>query len=518
MLTVEQIEAIRRAYYIEGKSIRAVARELGHGRRVVREAIAGTDPPPRRYRLTKRKARPVLEPVVALIDGWLTADQTAPRKQRHTAKRIYDRLVAEHGFTGCERIVRQYVHEWKQAHQPAGESFLPLGYAPGSEAQCDWGEAVVRVGGVEQVAQVFCLRLCYSVKSFVMAFPTTRQECFLAGHAAGFAALGGAPARVTYDNLGSAVRKLLQGRNRVEQEQFIALRGHYLFASHFCLPGQEGAHEKPFAETLVGYARRNFFVPVPEVATWEELNRLLAERCAAEDRRTVAGRDRPIGELWREERSRLRPLPAHPYPCCRTVAVRATRQNVVHFERNRYSVPSRYAGEPLVLRAYPWHIELSDGQAVIARHGRLYGKDGEQLDPLHYLHVLERKPGGFDLARPIQQWRPSWPPVYEQYLAALRQVRPTDATRQFVRILQLHVQFSAEQIAAALEQALVCQCWSAEGVEGLLRQALAPAAPVPAAALRRAAGLGGGPMASLTIPLPDLSQFDRLLAPEEVAR
>ena len=195
MLTVEEIEAIRRAYYIEEKSVRAIARELHHGRRVVREAIAGADPRPRRYRLTRRKPRPVLDPVVGIIDGWLAADQTAPRKQRHTAKRIYERLVAEHGYTGCESRVRQYVHDWKRAHQPAGESFLPLGYAPGSEAQCDWGEAVVRVAGVEQVAAYFCLRLCYSVKSFVMAFPTARQECFLAGHAMGFQALGGPSAR-----------------------------------------------------------------------------------------------------------------------------------------------------------------------------------------------------------------------------------------------------------------------------------------------------------------------------------
>jgi transposase len=151
MLTVEQIETIRRAYYHEHKSVRAVARELGHGRRVVREAIAGASPQPRRYRLTKRKARPTLDPVVAIIDAWLAADQAAPRKQRHTAKRVYDRLVAEHGFAGSERIVRQYVQAWKRAHQPeAGSSFVPLAHAPGAEAQCDWGEAVARIAGVEQ--------------------------------------------------------------------------------------------------------------------------------------------------------------------------------------------------------------------------------------------------------------------------------------------------------------------------------------------------------------------------------
>ena len=371
---MEVIEAIRRADSLEEKSVRAIARDLQHGRRVIREAIAGADPRLRRYRLTRRKPRPVLDPVVAIIDGWLEADRTALRKQRHTAKRIYDRLVAEHGYTGGGSRVRQYVQQGKRAHAPDGESFLPLGYAPGREAQCDWGEAVVRIGGVEQVASYFCLRLCSSLKAFVMAFPTARQECFLAGQAAGVQALGGVPARVTYDTLGSAVTTLLRGRQRVAHEQFVAFRSHYLCASHFCLPGQDGAHEKPFAETLVGSARRNFFVPVPAVASWEALNRLLAARCAAEDHRTVPGRDRTIGDMWQEEQARLRPLPRHPYPCCRTVAVTATRQHIVTFERNRYSVASRQAGARLLLRALPWQVALSDGQTIVAEHARLYGR------------------------------------------------------------------------------------------------------------------------------------------------
>jgi hypothetical protein len=250
---------------------------------------------------------------------------------------------------------------------------------------------------------------------------------------------------------------------------------------------------------------------VPAVDSWETLNRVLAERCAAEDARTVLGRDRPIGVLWQEEQSRLRPVPRHPFPCCRTVAVKATRQALVSFERNRYSVPSRYAGERLVLRAFPWYVELSDGQTVIARHPRLYGRDGEQLDPLHYLQVLERKPGGFDGARPIQYWRTTWPPIYEDYLAGLRQARPADATREFVRILQLHARYRPEAIAAALEQALPLACWSADAVEVLIRQAANPA-PV-ASALDLTAVPRLAPLATVTIPMPDLHAFDQLLTP-----
>jgi transposase len=412
MVTVEQIEEIRRAYYREHKSVRAIAREQGHGRRVVREVLAGAQPSPRRYHLRVQKRRPVLDPVVGLMEGWLSADQAAPRKQRHTAKRVYDRLVAEQGFTGSERRVREYVAAWKRLHRADGLGFVPLAYTPGAEAQCDWGEAVVVVAGVAQKAFLFCIRLCYSLQYFVCAFPTLRQECFFAGHVAAFAHFGGVPGRSTYDNLTSAVRTVLEGRSRVEQDAFVAFRGHYLFGSHFCLAGLEGAHEKPFAETLVGYARRNFLVPVPAVASWAALNERLAAQCRADEGRTVVGRTASIGVLAQEERAQLLPRQRHEYPCCRTVAVRASRLSLVTFERNRYSVPSRSAGERLLVRAFPWQVEVSAGKTVVARHARLYGQAGEQLDPQHYLPILARKPGAFAHARPMQQWARTWPPVF----------------------------------------------------------------------------------------------------------
>lgn len=371
-----------------------------------------------------------------------------------------------------------------------------------------------RIGGVEQVAPLVCLRLCSSLKAFVMACPTARQECGLAGQVAGFAALGGVPHRLTSDNLGSAVPKVLRGRTRQEHEPFVACRSHYLFDSHCCLPGQARAHEKPLVETLVGYARRHFLVPVPAVPAWEALTAMLAARCAAADRRTVVGRDRTIGALWPEEPARLRPLPRPASPCCRTVAVTATRHALVTFERNRYSVPSRQAGERLLLRAFPWPGALSDGQAVVAHHPRLYGRDGAHLAPLHYVQVLEHKPGGFELARPIQRGRTRWPPVYQAYLDALRRARPADATRQFVRVRHLRAQCTPDQIVAALDQALVSPCWAADGVAQLLRQALGP--PPPPSILDLAAAPGVAPLARGQLPLPAREQFSRLLAREEV--
>lgn len=509
MLTVEAIEAIRRAYYVDQQSIRAIAREQRHHRRVVREAVAGASPP-RRYRLRAPKPQPVLEPVRAVIDGWLEGDAAAPRKQRHTAKRVFDRLVAEHGFTGSERTIRHYVSQWKRAQQGDAQGFVPLAYAPGAEAQCDWGEAVVELGGVTQTVQLFCLRLCYSLRPFVCAFPATKQECFFAGHAAAFAAFGAVPRRITYDNLTTAVRRVLEGRSRLEQDAFVAFRGHYLFATHFCLPGKDGAHEKPMVESLVGYARRNFLVPPPKVPSWEALNAHLAACCAREAARTVAGRPASIGAMAEEEQAAMLPLQRGDHPCCRTIPVKVNRFGLVTFERNRYSVYPRYGGQHLLLRAFAWHVELSDGQTVLVRHPRLYGRDGEQLEPLHYLELLERKAGAFDLARPIQQWEKTWPPSYRRYLEALRQARPEGATRAFVRILQLHGRYPPEALAAALERALALECWSVDGVEQLVRQALQPAAPPTRVDLAASPALAH--LADVVIPLPDLQRYAPLLA------
>lgn len=512
MRTVEQIEAIRRAYYQGHKSIRAIAREQGHGREVIRAALAGTEPGPPRYRLRHPKPQPVREAIAPLVDAWLTADRDVPRKQRHTATRIYHRLVAEHGYAGSERTVRLCVQEWKTAHRDDVAGFVPLGYGPGAEAQCDWGDARVRIGGVEQAAAVFSIRLAYSLKPFVCAFPAARQECFFAAHEAAFALWGGVPQRITYDNLTSAVRKVLEGRNRVEQEAFVAFRGHHLFASHFCLPGREGAHEKPLVESLVGYSRRNFLVPVPDLPSWEALNAYLYECCVREDARPASGRGRTIGALWQEEQAHLLPLQRHGYPCCRTTAVRATRQGLVAFERNRYSVPTRYAGGRLLLRAFPWEVEVTDGATVVARHARLYGRDGEQLDPLHYLALLERKPGAFDLARPIQRWAEHWPPIYRTYLDALRQARPQEARREFVRILQLHARYTPAALTAALERAYGLCCWSADGVEQLVHQQLGVALPATRVDLAAVGGPALTRLAQVQIPLPDPHRFDRLCA------
>jgi hypothetical protein len=333
----------------------------------------------------------------------------------------------------------------------------------------DWGEAEVVLAGARATVQLFVLRLCYSRKLFVRAYPTQKQEAFFDGHVAAFHFLGGIPWRLTYDNLSTAVLRVLEGRNRDEQQAFIAFRSHYLFASRFCTPGQ--GHEKGGVESGVGYARRNFLVPLPEVANYEALNALLLAACQADDQRTVDRQPQPIGQMWEAERVKLRPLPTHDFACCVTRPVALNAYSQVEFETNRYSVPVEPAYRLLVLKAYPFRIEILHQDQIVARHQRSYAHKDEVCDPLHYLPLLEQRPGAFEHARPLRQWRTQWPPVYEQLLAYLRAHQPEgESIPEFVRILGLQREYPVELMEQAFSAALTQGGVHLEGIRLRLRQ------------------------------------------------
>ena len=308
MLKVEEIEQIRQAYYREGKSIRQIAKELHHARHVVREALQ--DVGPREYSRIQLRPSPVVGPFIPTIEQWLREDQQRPKKQRHTAHRIWERLQGEYQFPGAESTVRRYVRE----HRPlspgarAQAAMIPLAFQPGDDAQADFGEAQVIMIGKLVTIHFCAVRLCYSKLPFLMAFPHALQEAFFEGLARGFGFFEGVPARLTVDNPTTLVRRILDGHNRQEQEAFIPLRSHYVFASHFCTPGE--AHEKGEVENLIGTSRRACFVPLPQVASYAELNAHLCTYCEKEKGRRLRGEDKTVGELWQEEKALLRSLPA----------------------------------------------------------------------------------------------------------------------------------------------------------------------------------------------------------------
>lgn len=493
---MDQVEQIRRAYFIDGKSIHQIAREGHHHRRTVRKAIQDAGPP--RYTLCQAKARPVLGPFVAIIDRWLAEDGTKPPKQRHTARRIYQRLVAEHGFWGGESTVRQYVRKCRPRQKPL---FIPLAYEPGEDAQSDFGEALVVMKKRLIKVQLLVSRLCYSKLPFLMAFPNQQQEALFEGHKEAFSFFGGVPHSIWYDRLSQAVRRAVAGHKPQEQEAFIAFRSHHLFQSRFCNPGE--AHEKGLVENLVGYARRNFLVPVPEVDSFEELNALLRERCQAETRRRLRGEVATIGELWEQERPHLLPLPSHPFPCCRTAPVHPNRFSLVTFQTNRYSVPVEHAHRPLLLRAFVDRVEITNGTGVVAVHSRCYDREQDILDPLHYLPLLKERPGAFDHAKPLKTW--AHPPALDRYLAELRERSPHRvATLEFLRVLELCHDYAVEEVARAVERAMASGSFGADTVAYFLRAGQGPGQPLLLTVLASAP-----PCPS--VQKRDLTQYDLLL-------
>lgn len=314
--------------------------------------------------------------------------------------------------------------------------------------------------------QLFVGRLCFSKIPFLSASPNQQQEALFEGHKAAFNFFGGVPRNIWYDRMSQAVMRALPGHRPHEQESFIAFRSHYLFGSHFCNPRE--AHEKGLVENLVGYARRNYLVPLPEVDSFQELNKLLMQRCLAEAKRCLRGETKTIGELWCEERPQLLKLPEQAFPCCRTVPVHPNSLSMVTFQTNRYSVPVEHASEPLLLRAYVDRLEITDGNNLLAVHERSYLREQDILSVFHYLPLLKERPGAFDHAKPLKMW--PRPAVLDHYLAELRERLPQrSASLEFLRVVELCGSHGVSEVATAVEQAMTSGSLGAGTVSFLLR-------------------------------------------------
>jgi transposase len=493
---VDEKETIRRLFFIQRKSIRWIAREYHYSRKTVRKAINDAGVP--QYHLETPKPYRVMAPYLPIIQCWLEEDKRRPEKQRHTATRVYTRLVAEKGFQGGKRTVQEHVRRLKQ---DLTELAIPLDFDPGAEAQCDWGEAEIYLQGKPVTANIFCMKLCYSNKPFVMAFPTQRQEAFFEGHRRSFEWYGGVPARVGYDNLKTAVLKVLRGRNRIEQEAFTALRSHYLFESRFAMPATP--REQGKVENLVGYMRRNYLVPVPEVDSFEELNQILRERLREDDERSSPGKGMTVGAAWAVEKAKLLPLPRFSHRCCISRSAGSNRFSLVNFDNNRYSVPVEYGlRNKLTLHAYVWKVEIACGERIIATHKRSYEKDKDILEVEHYLPLLIKRPGAFPYARPIRQW--GIPGVYREFLEALSRRGQGEGVREFLQILYLGRAYGREQLEEAMKQALLEKRVDSQRVRQLIANDTSLNANTGSAAVL---------LSQSRVVLPDLSQYDELRAP-----
>jgi transposase len=466
MISMDQYEYIRTAHRVYGKSIREIERETGHDRKTIRKVLRGE---PSGYGQRQSQPYPVLGPYLDLIDSWLKGDKDAPRKQRHTATRIYHRLVSEGGYEGGATTVRQYVRKARIRLGVGGDkAFIPLEPDCGKEAEVDWGWAVAIIGGEETRLKFFCMRSKYSGKHYVRFYPCERQVAFFDGHMQAFSFFGGVFGTVIYDNLTSAVEKVLKGKDRREQEAFRKFHGYYNFTARFC--NVASGHEKGGVEGLVGFARRNYMVPIPRAESIEELNEEILRNCLKYGSHRIEGREKSVEELFEEERAHLLAPPIHPFSNIETVESKINPYATVILDKNRYSVPTCYVGFPVKAILGVDRVEVFQRGKKIAIHKRLFGNNKWQLEPDHYLDLLHKRPGAFDSARPIKEWRKNWSESLERlrdkFVASHGE---TDGTREFILVLMLYRDHRAEEVEAAVERAVQNGVSSSAGIKHLLQ-------------------------------------------------
>jgi transposase len=447
-------EEIRRAREREELSIHELSRRFGVHRRTVREALRSAVPPERKQ---PARSAPVMDRWKSTIDEWLEADRSAPRKQRHTARRVWQRLMEEHQAQVGESTVRRYVAEVRRREKlPLAEVMVPQHHPLGIEAEVDFGTVTVYLAGVLFDVQLFIMRLSASGRAYPRAYLNECQEVFLDGHVRAFEHFGGCPERIRYDNLKAAVERVLRGRDRIESDRFVALRSHYGFDSFFCRPGVAGSHEKGGVEGEVGRFRRRHLVPVPQVASMAELNELLLAGAARDDARFIAHRRITVGEHFAVEAPTLRSLPAERFDVAVIGSHRVDTKSRVSVRNCFYSVPVRFAGRRLDVRVGAEWVEALDGATVVARHPR--GLKGDEVLALdHYLEVLAVKPGALPGATALARARAAgvFGPVHERFWAeARRRLGDRHGTRALIEVLLLHRSLPVDALVAGIQRAL----------------------------------------------------------------
>lgn len=492
---MDQYEMIRTAHRVYGTNISEMSRLTGHSRNTVKKAIRGE---PWGYKEREHQPFPVLEGYLPIIDAWLVADKDQPKKQRHTARRIYNRLVEEHGYPGSEPTVRRYVRYAKLAlgiETPC--AFIPCDPEAGHEAEVDWGTASAILGGGEVRLKFFCMRSKYSGKHLVRFYPCERQQAFFDAHIRAFAFFGGIFPILIYDNLTTAIQKVLRGKDRIEQEAFGKFKAYYSFDARFCNP--DSGHEKGGVEGLVGFARRNYMVPIPEAASIEELNEKVLRQCIAYGSHKMAGRDRTVNELYEDEKAHLLALPETAFSNVKPLGGKADKYATVIVDKNRYSVPSRYAGFRVKVLLHVDCVEIFWGTRKLAVHGRLYGNNKWCLNPDHYLELIQQRPMAFNSARPIRQWRQSWLPSLNALLDRFCYTQgETKGIKDFVTVLMFYRDYNAGEMEAAVDLALKHHISSSDGVRHLLTYTNGTVAAI-------------APLASWpSLPAPDISIYGQL--------
>ena len=487
---------IRRKVLVEGVSKRQVKAEYRIHTKTLEKILAHPQPPG--YRMAQQRPKPMIGPFLGRIEEILRQDKELPKKQRHTAKRIFDRLKEE-GYTGGYTQVKDAV---RNARVRLKDVYIPLAHRPG-EAQMDFGYALAKINGKLRKVAFFVMSLPYSDAVYVQAYEKICTEVFWDGHVRAFAFLEGVPCRISYDNERVMVAKVMKRHQRKLPDGFLQLQSHYLVKEHFYNVAR--GNEKGVVESMVRYTRSNFMVPVPEVRSFDELNRMLEERCREELGRTLRGKNRTKGELLAEERGLFIDLPTAPFEACRVRTSTASSLSLVRFDGNDYSVPVRYAHYETVVKGYIDRIVVCRGDERIAEHPRLWGKEGVHFDPVHYLALLERKPGGLDHARPLEDWK--LPSCFRDLRNRLEAGLDGEGTREYIKVLRLLEKHSLKELARAVELGLRCGASSRDAIAQFL-------SPRPEWRCTRFSLDGHEHLREVQVDCVDVADYNRLLGQE----
>lgn len=427
-----------REAYISGESQRSIAKRLGVSRPTVKKYCEGETMPGVRkeYLRTPSVVTPEIE---SFIRSCLEADRVEGlRKQTHTAKRIYDRLVSEMNFAGSYSIVRRAVHEMKAQYIPA-QADMPLEYDPGDAIQIDWGEATVYLRGEKKVVQIFCGRLCYSCDIFVMACLNQNAESFLEAQQRMFDHFGGVPKRLIFDNGKVGVKEGF-GLHAMAQDYYRLFAAHYVFATDFC--NIASGNEKGLVENLVGYSRNNFLVPVPRVDSMDSLNVQLLENCLKyREAHRVQGRSQAVKDMYLAEKACLHPVAPYRYETARVATPSVGDYSTVRFDRNEYSVPVRFLRKTVTVKGYANKVVIICDQNTVVTYERLSGQGKTTYKLEHYIGLLERKPRSVFQAKPVRQ-------TVKQELLDLGKLLP-GGNKDMVRLLRLCVDYGEDRVIFA---------------------------------------------------------------------
>jgi transposase len=440
-------------------SKREILRETGMHWKTLEKILQHPEPPG--YRMKQERPKPKIGPFLERIGDVLESDRALPKKQRHTAKRLYER-IKEEGYQGKYTQVKEAVRELKRQSR---EVFMPLIHRPG-EAQVDFGFALAKVSGELRQVLFFVMALPYSDAFFVAVFERECTETYWEGHIRAFSFFGGVPHRISYDNTRVLVSQILGPHERKLTNGFLQLKSRYFFDHHFCRVRR--ANEKGVVEGVVKYVRLNFFVPVPEVRDLEELNERLAQMCRDDLKRRLRGKGGPKEELLVEDQAAFLPLPAAPFDACRKQSTMASSLSLVRFDNNDYSVPVRYAHHPIVAKGYVDRVVLCHKGDQVAHHRRCWGKEGIFFNWVHYLPLLERKPGSFDHALPLADL--NLPECFDLLHRRLKleAEQEGEGTREYIRVLRLIEDHGLPKLTQAVQKALRIRAHSRDAVAQFL--------------------------------------------------